>query len=75
MFQNPSLAVGDVGSKAHHLHRLTEEGFRVPPFIAISKHDVSLLFGDVIAEVEALFAPFSGSHTSPSQDGTLSSSP
>lgn len=75
LFQNPSLAVGDVGSKAHHLHRLTEQGFRVPPFIAISKHDVSLLFGDVIAEVEALFAPFSGFHMSPSQDGTLSSSP
>ena len=75
LFQNPSLAVGDVGSKAHHLHRLTEEGFRVPPFIAISKHDVSLLFGDAIAQVEALFAPFSGFHRSPSQDGDLSSAP
>ncbi len=75
LFQNPSLAVGDVGSKAHHLHRLTEEGFRVPPFIAISKHDVSLLFGDAIAQVEALFAPFSGFHISPSQDGDLSSAP
>ena len=75
MFQNPSLAVGDVGSKAHHLHRLTEEGFRVPPFIAISKHDVSLLFGDAIADVEAMFAPFSGFHTSTSQDGTVSTNP
>jgi len=65
LFQNPSLAVGDVGSKAHHLHRLTEEGFRVPPFIAISKHDVSLLFGDAIAHVEALFAPYSEAHPSP----------
>ena len=75
LFQNPSLAVGDVGSKAHHLHRLTEEGFRVPPFIAISKHDVSLLFGDAIARVEALLAPFSGFYKSPSQDGDASAAP
>ncbi|MFZ9572397.1 MAG: PEP/pyruvate-binding domain-containing protein, partial [Bacteroidia bacterium] len=73
LFQNPSLAVGDVGSKAHHLHRLTEEGFRVPPFIAISKHDVALLFGDAMAQVEALFAPFSGVRMSPSQNGDSSS--
>lgn len=72
LFQNPSLAVGDVGSKAHHLHRLTEEGFRVPPFVAISKHDVSLLFGDAIAQLEALLAPFSGIHRSPSQNGDSS---
>jgi phosphohistidine swiveling domain-containing protein len=65
LFQNPSLSVGDVGSKAHHLHRLTEEGFRVPPFIAISKHDISLLFGDAIAHIESLFVPFSQAQPSP----------
>ncbi len=74
LFQNPSRSVGDVGSKAHHLHRLTEEGFRVPPFIAISKHDVSMLFGDAIAQVEALFAPFSGFRMSQNQDGDSSAS-
>ena len=65
MFQNPSLAVGNVGSKSHHLQRLTEEGFRVPPFIAISKYDVYLLFGDAMAQVEDLFAPFSTAQPSP----------
>lgn len=65
LFQRNSFAIEDVGSKAHHLHRLTEEGFRVPPFLPIAKQDVALLFGPAIAQIEALFAPFSQAQASP----------
>lgn len=58
LLENTSYRIVDVGSKAHHLHRLTEAGFRVPPFVAISKQDVQALFGNAIEQVEAQLSPF-----------------
>lgn len=46
-----------MGSKAHHLHRLTLSGFKVPPFIAISRQDIKALFSQEIGNAEALLAP------------------
>ncbi len=59
LFQNTGYRIADVGSKAHHLHRLSEAGFKVPPFIAISRQDIKALFGDAIEQVEALLSPIS----------------
>ena len=59
LFQNTGYRIADVGSKAHHLHRLSEAGFKVPPFIAISRQDIKALFGDSIEQVEALLSPIS----------------
>ncbi len=70
LFQNTTYRIADVGSKAHHLHRLTQEGFKVPPFIAISRQDIKALFGDATEQVEAMLSPISqelkpGGFTSP----------
>ena len=59
LFQNTGYRIADVGSKAHHLHRLSEAGFKVPPFFAISRQDIKALFGDAIEQVEALLSPIS----------------
>ena len=59
LFQNTGYRIADVGSKAHHLHRLSEAGFKVPPFIAISRQDIKALFGDAIEQVEAMLSPIS----------------
>jgi pyruvate,water dikinase len=59
LFQNTGYRIADVGSKAHHLHRLSEAGFKVPPFFAISRQDIKALFGDSIEQVEALLSPIS----------------
>ena len=59
LFQNTDYRIVDVGSKAHHLHRLSEAGFKVPPFFAISRQDIKALFGDAIEQVEAMLSPIS----------------
>ena len=48
-----------MGSKAHHLHRLSVAGFKVPPFFAISRQDIKVLFGEAIEQVEAMLSPIS----------------
>ena len=59
LFQNTDYRIVDVGSKAHHLHRLSEAGFKVPPFFAISRQDIKVLFGEAIEQVEAMLSPIS----------------
>ena len=59
LFQNTGYRIADVGSKAHHLHRLSEAGFKVPPFFAISRQDIKVLFGEAIEQVEAMLSPIS----------------
>lgn len=55
LFQRKSFAIEDVGSKAYHLQKLTESGFRVPPFIVLSRWDVQWLFAPVLKEVASIF--------------------
>lgn len=73
LFLRNSFAIDDVGSKAHHLHRLTESGFVVPPFFAISKQDVSLLFAPVLSQIHLLFNDFQSLLGSKSPGDSLSS--
>jgi len=56
LFQSESTKVSEIGGKAYNLFILLAAGFRVPPFIVISKSDIELIFGEVINKVEAKFS-------------------
>lgn len=57
MFRSTAQEIADIGGKAYHLAALQRAGFRVPDFFALSRHDVKLLFGPVLSQIDQLFEP------------------
>lgn len=52
LFEKQAVQITEIGGKAFNLKVLSKAGFRVPPFITISKYDIEIIFGSVIYEIE-----------------------